>query len=472
MRPPVPVTRMGPVPWRRWALVGLVGSLVMAICAGVALGGGAPAPGTGGGDGAGGIVVGAGAGVSLEPPDDPFGVAGATAQTDGGFETHTVEGRDYLAYVPSGAPPAGGYPVVVMLHGCGQDPQGFDTATGMSSVAEAEDFVVVYPEQTNEHNAFACWNWFEPANYERGAGEARLIAGMTHDALRRYETDRSRVYIAGLSAGAAMATNVAGEYPDLYAALGSHSGLEYHAVEDPNKAVGAQQSGGLDPRSRAERAYRRAGDRTRPLPTMVIQGTGDAQVNEVNGNQTVAWAVHLADLASDDQDDGDVDLEPESRERATTADGMTYHRLRYALDGRTVVEYVLLAGARHGWSGGDPGKEYTVPEGPEASWLLWDFFADQTHSNPTFEGPGPSPTTAAPTTTVTTTAPADGDGGPTTATPGSATTTGESPTTASPTRTEPATTDGSGAGFGAVAALAAVVAGLAALAVTHRYSRR
>jgi poly(hydroxyalkanoate) depolymerase family esterase len=424
------------------------------------------------------VLVGVIAGVTVAATGPEGAHASATAlgadhvtgptQVEGTFETHPFEGREYLAYVPSGAAPAGGYPVVVMLHGCGQDPRGFDTATGMSRVAEAETFVVVYPEQTNEHNAFACWNWFQPSNYERGAGEARLIAGMTDDALDTYDTDRSRVYIAGLSSGAAMANNVAGEYPDLYAAVGSHSGLEYHAVEDPNKAVGAQQSGGIDPVDRAERAYRRAGDRARPLPAIVFQGTGDAQVNRINGNQTVAWAVHLADLAVDGELDGDVDTEPETVEHTRSAGGVNYTHYTYDLADRTIVEYYLLE-ARHAWSGGNGTQDYTLPAGPPASELLWAFFANHTHPSPSFDGPTPKPTTAVPTDT-----PAEGT--PTTATGGDTTTAGSddptaaTTTTVSPTSTATASpTSGSGPGFAITGVLAAITALLfARLPVSRR----
>ena len=406
----------------------------------------------------------------IDGPSSPSDVDGAHAQVAGSFEERTFEGRDYLAYVPSGPAPEGGYPVVVMLHGCDQTPRGFDDATGMSRVAEEEGFVVVYPDQRPQDNAFECWNWFQPDNYARGAGEARLIAGMTWDAIQHYETDRRRVYIAGISSGGAMATNLAGEYPDLYAAVGSHSGLEYHAVEDPNGAIGAQQSGGIDPADRAQKAYRRAGDDARPIPAIVFQGTGDAQVNKVNGNQTAAWAIHLADLASDGSDDGDIDTDPETVESATTDGGMTYRRFTYALEGTTMVEFYRLDGARHGWSGGNASVDYTIPEGPDATRRMWDFFADHAHPNSTFDGPAASPTTAAPTPTATDT-PATPTATPTettTAQPGTeppsetpTETPSDAPITESPTTTSPS--DGGGPGFGVVVALAALAAATLAL---------
>lgn len=405
------------------------------------------------------LLVLATAGAALATGPAPT-AAGTDAQVEGAFERHTFEGREYVAYVPSGPAPEGGYPVVVMLHGCGQDPRGFDRATGMSRVAEDEGFVVVYPEQTNAANVFACWNWFEPANYERGAGEARLIAGMTDDALRTYDTNRAKVYIAGLSAGAAMATNVAGEYPDLYAAVGSHSGLEYHAVEDSTVASGAQQTGGIDPANRARRAYQRAGERARPIPTIVFHGENDGQVALVNGNQTVAWAVHLADLATDGTDDGDVDTTPETVETATTAEGVAYTHLGYALDGQTVVSYYLLEDVGHGWSGGNASHDYTVPGGPPASRLLWDFFANHTHPAPTFEGPAPSPTTAAPTDTTATGTATSASGGATKTTPTAdpVTEPATSEQTSAPPTSTPTPTSGSGPGFGLLAAMAALAA--------------
>ena len=134
--------------------------------------------------------------------------------------------RGYRLHVPSSAD-AGMQGLIVMLHGCTQGPDDFAAGTGMNALAEQHRLLVAYPAQTGGDNAMSCWNWFRPGDQLRDAGEPAIIAGLTASLRDRYAVPRGRVFVAGLSAGGAMAAIMGETYPELYAAIGVHSGLAY-----------------------------------------------------------------------------------------------------------------------------------------------------------------------------------------------------------------------------------------------------
>ena len=310
-------------------------------------GGGGPGPDLAGPDLAGLALPGLpGTGRGRRPDAGPL-PAGAT------FERLTYAdatgARDYRLYAPGGWK-GRRLPLVVMLHGCTQTPEDFALGTGMNGLAEELGLLVAYPAQSQAANAQRCWNWFEPRDQRRDRGEPSLIAGITREVTARHAVDPSRVYVAGLSAGGAFAALVAAAYPDLFAAVGVHSGLACGSARDIPSALAAMRAG--EPGSPGGR----------PVPTIVFHGASDATVSPRNGEHVAA------------QSAGDAKLRPKV-EHGRSAGGMAYSRTQH-LDGegRALVEHWVVEGAGHAWSGGRPGGSYTEPRGPEASREIVRFF--------------------------------------------------------------------------------------------------
>lgn len=259
--------------------------------------------------------------------------------------------RSYKLYVPASAPerPRG---LVVMLHGCTQDSDDFAAGSGMNAVAEARGFAVAYPQQTRSDNPSACWNWFERKDQRRGAGEPVIIAGLTEEVVAEFGIDRARVFVAGLSAGGAMAAVMGEAYPELYAAVGVHSGLPTHSASDVVSAFATMRGEGGSARPSGGGAPR----------TIVFQGAADRTVHPSNAGR-------LLDAAT-------PDAATISTTQVAPRDGRRGYALTVVADpsGRTVAERWLVDGAGHAWSGGRPGGSYVDPSGPDASAEMMRFF--------------------------------------------------------------------------------------------------
>ena len=275
--------------------------------------------------------------------------------------TNEAGSRSYKLYVPSRYK-GEAMPLVVMLHGCTQSPDDFAAGTKMNECAEEQGLFVAYPAQPKSANPSKCWNWFEGSEQRRGHGEPSLIAGITRRIMRDFPVEAGRVYVAGLSAGGAAAAVMAATYPDLYAAIGVHSGLACGAAHDMASAFAAMRKGG------GTTSLSVGGSRTM-VPTIVFHGQDDKTVNPVNGDQVIAQAKRGMDLKS-------------TVVRGRSAGGMSFVRtIESDKTGRSMLEQWVLQCAGHAWSGGSPLGSYTDARGPDASREMVRFFLQ--HSNRT-----------------------------------------------------------------------------------------
>jgi poly(hydroxyalkanoate) depolymerase family esterase len=280
-------------------------------------------------------------------------------------------------YTPAGATLETPAPMVVMLHGCTQTPADSAAGTGWNLLADREAFIVVYPEQTNLNNPLSCWDWFLPEHQVRGSGEVGVIAGITRQVTAddtRWNVNPTRVYVAGMSAGAAMAVLLGATYPDLYAAVGVHSGLEYQAATDAAAAQPAMTNGGPDPVRQGQAAFDAMNGHRRLVPTIVFHGTADGVVNVTNGDQVVRQWMETNRLASNNAYQADFARPATVTNRQVPA-GHGYTVSTWNDNrGEEIQEYWRIADMNHAWSGGSVLGSFTDPRGPDATQAIWTFF--------------------------------------------------------------------------------------------------
>ena len=283
----------------------------------------------------------------------PYPAGGIDTPDPGRFLNTTFSNqagsRRYRLYVPTGYHGAP-VPLVIMLHGCAQTPEDFAVGTRMNAMAEELIFLAAYPAQTETANHSRCWNWFNLDEQRRDHGEPSLIAGITRDIMTHYAVDGRRVYVAGLSAGGAEAAIMGARYPDLYAAIGVHSGLACGAARDLSTAFTAMREG-------------HAGQGHRLIPAIVFHGDRDNTVNPANADAVIAQSV------------------PEARQEARVTkgrvpDGHAYTRTVYGGHEEQALEQWLVHGGGHGWMGGSPAGSFTDPRGPDATREMLRFFLE------------------------------------------------------------------------------------------------
>jgi poly(hydroxyalkanoate) depolymerase family esterase len=277
--------------------------------------------------------------------------------------SNSAGSRAYRLFIPSGYQ-GQPLPLVVMLHGCTQSPEDFAAGTRMNFIAEEQTCFVVYPAQRSEANQAKCWNWFRTADQRRGKGEPSLIAGITRKVMRDYSVDPNRVYVAGLSAGAAAAAVMGATYSDLYAAIGVHSGLACGAAIDlPSAFVAMRQGGGSNEVILGEGS---------PVPTIVFHGDRDTTVHPNNGDQILEQSVRTTSTQK-------------NVHRGRVPGGHAYTRTIHTdASGRGIFEHWNIHGAGHAWSGGSSAGSYTDPRGPDATREMLRFFLE--HSLPQQSG--------------------------------------------------------------------------------------
>ena len=271
---------------------------------------------------------------------------------DGTFD-HPAGRRDYKFYIPPAASTSSAahpLPLVVMLHGCAQDPDDFARGTGMNDAAAAQGFFVLYPAQSKAANAQRCWNWFNPENQHRGRGEPALIADLVRNVMARYSIAPDRVYVAGLSAGGSMAAILGETYPDVFAAVGVHSGMGAGVATNLPAAVIAMAAGG------STKVVAGSG-----MPTIVFHGDADRTVSAKNAEQVIGLSVGM-DTALQSQ--------------AVASTGLRDATRRVLRDdaGHEAAEIWIVKGGPHAWSGGRPAGTFTDPTGPDATTEMLRFF--------------------------------------------------------------------------------------------------
>jgi poly(hydroxyalkanoate) depolymerase family esterase len=327
------------------------------------------------------------------------------------FLNFTDQAPPYRLFLPAGPELATPLSLVVMLHGCEQDSLVFAEVTNMNALAAEHGFVVAYPEQTTHPRQ--CWQWYEPGHQSRGDGEPAAIVSVVDAVTARDDVtiDPSRIYIAGLSAGASMATIVATTYPDVFAALGVVAGVPFGGADDCFGAFNAMQrisarmltldafaawadywraywacslAGNINPFLPAvpapdtlgEQALQAMGDNRSVVPVIVFQGLADETVRPENGWDVVSQWAQTNDLASDGVDDDVIDDVPETETPGSAPGGHGLVERSYADDrGNEVIRSYMIEDMAHAWPGGLPDRDYSDPAGPDASGLMWIFFS-------------------------------------------------------------------------------------------------
>jgi poly(hydroxyalkanoate) depolymerase family esterase len=318
-----------------------------------------------------------------------FPAAVRVSERRGAWEerTFTVAGRTRRALVhsPPDVDARSAVPLVCMLHGCTQDAASFAAATLMNDAADRHGFVAVYPQQEPGDNQQRCWNWFLPEHQARGAGEPASIVAIIRELMGTTSPqtiDSHRVFVAGLSAGGAMAAILGAVYPDLFAAVAVHSGLAYRSATSVSAAFTAMAGGGENSSGHGGVARAAIGDLVRPVASMVVHGSADRTVAPVNADRMLQRSMTANRLAARETCDLDF-ARPTTTSHGQVDGGHAYTRSQW-MDRRGALMHELLRveGLGHAWSGGAPGGSYTDPRGPDATEAIWRFFAETTADRP------------------------------------------------------------------------------------------
>ena len=281
--------------------------------------------------------------------------------------------RNYRLYVPPHISPQNGgdtLPLVVMIHGCRETAKAFERGTRMNAIADREGFAVLYPHQATLANFRRCWNWFEP-NTAAGNGECAIILEMIREARKHATLDRTRVYVAGMSSGGALAGLLAYHHPNIFAAIAMHSGLPPMMPPSAAAAISAMKKGVRVDSDMLADSYWRTHE-VLPPALIVLHGDKDETVTERNATSMVKLWEKLYESAP--QADK---LERLESEIPAAENAHSYSRIDQQREGHTVISGLRIQGLAHLWSGGDAALPFNDAKGPDASELIWKFFDNQ-----------------------------------------------------------------------------------------------
>jgi poly(hydroxyalkanoate) depolymerase family esterase len=308
----------------------------------------------------------------------------------GEFLDFSYNNYKYKLYVPDEYHSQQEFPLMVMLHGCGQNPDDFAAGTNMNTLAEKENFLVLYPDMNRHfkpsdmtgYNPFGCWNWFFDNNQHRGKGHPKLIYDMINEVKDTYNIDSTKVYAAGLSAGGSLACILGVTYPDVFNGIGICSGLAYDAAKvfiltDPMAEVAKKrmEKGVLDPYACGSSAYQEMGEFQKKMRVIVFHGIHDTVVHPINGQQVITQWSQTNFLVEGGE--GFADVTPDVI-NSDLLNGKSYtQHIYHDGDDEPLLELWMIDQMGHTWSGGNPEGSCTDPEGPNATEIIWNFFNPQ-----------------------------------------------------------------------------------------------
>jgi poly(hydroxyalkanoate) depolymerase family esterase len=314
------------------------------------------------------------------------------ASADGRLAYNLVasRSRDYRLYLPRGYTKGKPMPLVVMLHGCKQDPEVFAAGTRMNRIADEQGFLVLYPRQSKLANGYSCWNWYDPRTLSRG-GEAAIVMAMVADVAGRYSVDADRIYVAGISAGGAFTSILASCYADVFAAAAVHSGFPYGVADSPLSGMRVMERAyPYDSEKSGREAFECRGSGRRAMPLLVIHGALDDKVLPKASGDVIKQFAQVEDYCDDGQDNDSVAATRLVKQAFPAQGGKhAYEVSTFARNGKPMLQEVVVDGLGHSWSGGDDGRTkpadsvkypYNDPQGPDASRMMWDFFSQHTLS--------------------------------------------------------------------------------------------
>lgn len=316
----------------------------------------------------------------------------SVASPDGSLVYNWIvsKSRDYRLYVPAGYAKGKAAPLVVMLHGCKQDPESFAAGTRMNRLADEYGFLVLYPKQSVLANGYSCWNWFDPRTQARG-GEAAIVMAMIDQITSRYSVDANRIYVAGISAGGAFAAILASCYADVFAAAAVHSGFPYGVADNPIGGLRVMEKAyPYDAEKSGLAAFECRGSGRRTMPMLVIHGNADDKVLPKAAGDVIRQFAQVDDLCDDGKDNDSVAATQLTQKTVAAESGNhAYVVSTLSRDGKPLLQEVLVTGLGHAWSGGDDGRSraqdrvnpYNDPQGPDASRMMWNFFAQHTRDD-------------------------------------------------------------------------------------------